>query len=1096
MSNAQANLVCGALVQWTGGDGYGVITEIGNRIIIRWDDAVDNPTQFATSEVLERVDLNGKVAQRRSSGETASVIRPAGGATPTWRCQVILANGGVITTNVPEEDLRPLPVTDPVERFQDGEIGSLQKYRLQEVTRWYRVQHLHNDLVSLGQAQVDIKPHQVSVVHQVISNYPHRFLLCDEVGLGKTIEAGMILKELRAREPDLRVLAIVPPNLVGQWQFEMKSKFNESFAVLNTQTVRHLSNQGYAGNPFAHPDYSDSVLCSSSWVVRDEIAQLCAEVDWDLIIIDEAHHARSHPDGSATRLYRLVRDLSPAEQMLRRGMLFLTATPLQLNTHELYSLVEVLDPALFASPEDFERHRQAMPGLSKLVEQLYLHGFPLPDEKPLETAERVAGWLEIESEAAYKRLIAGKDDRIKLEEVAKELEDKHRLSEILIRNRKAVVGGFMPRSAYRWEVSLTPAERNALQAVEDYVQYGYQLAEGGNNNAIGFVMVIFQKLMASSIAAIKESLGRRRDRVLSAAGTSGGQSFDDHQDRLDDDDDASDVVGSADVGATDLADKELQLLDRAIEALAKVEYDSKAQVLIDRLAELLRERPDEKVIVFTQFRETQRHLAELLSSRGWGVNQFHGQLSPVEKDSAIVRFRDGTGPQVLVSTEAGGEGRNLQFCHLLVNYDLPWNPMRVEQRIGRVDRIGQEQAISIFNLWVKDTIEARVLDVLEHRIRIFEETVGGLDPILGEAESDLQKIMRAAEEQRAAALDDFGNRIEAEIRNAREAGDLLVDFIMDTKSFRREIAERIIGQPSPVDTDDFERFIGQLLSDVRAHIKRAGDGYELTFHGRFYDDNRRQLFPMGPKMQATFRPDARPDAQDVEFMAFGHKVVDAVVSQVLDEKYEGATGTRRLYADDELPPTDGWLFTFQFTVSGIRSVERIVPVFVSDSGEVDLEIGRLIVQRAFQFDKDEENIDPAEIPNNLDDAHRLVEQFASEESERMQQQAQSEASERTSREVTRLGAMFDYRERVASDKAEATQATLEQLRNSDDEVQRRILPVWEANLRRANEILDNLAEERDRRIDEIEQYRYPQVDWALKSVGRIEVVKRSSFDAF
>ena len=167
-----------------------------------------------------------------------------------------------MTTNVPEEDLRPLPVTDPVERFQSGVIGSLQKYRLQEVTRWYKVQHLHNDLVSLGQAQVDIKPHQVSVVHQVISNYPHRFLLCDEVGLGKTIEAGMILKELRAREPDLRVLAIVPPNLVGQWQFEMKSKFNESFAVLNTQTVRHLSNQGYAGNPFAHPDYSDSVLCS------------------------------------------------------------------------------------------------------------------------------------------------------------------------------------------------------------------------------------------------------------------------------------------------------------------------------------------------------------------------------------------------------------------------------------------------------------------------------------------------------------------------------------------------------------------------------------------------------------------------------------------------------------------------------------------------------------------------------------------------------------------------------------------------------------------------------------------------------------------
>ena len=1089
MSNAKVNLMCGALVQWTGGEGYGVITEIGSRIIVRWDDSMDNPTQFATTEVLERIDLNGKVAQRRSSGEIASVMGPASGTTPTWRCQVILANGGVVTTNVPEEDLRPMPVTDPVERFQSGEIGSLQKYRLQEVTRWYRVQHLHNDLVSLGQAQVDIKPHQVSVVHKVISNYPHRFLLCDEVGLGKTIEAGMILKELRAREPDLRVLAIVPPNLIGQWQFEMKSKFNESFAVLNTQTVRHLSNQGYIGNPFAHPDYSDSVLCSSSWVARDEIAQLCAEVDWDLVIIDEAHHARSHPDGSTTRLYRLVRDLSPAEQMLRRGMLFLTATPMQLNTHELYSLVEVLDPALFASPEDFERHRQEMPNLSKLVEELHQYGFPLPNQNPHDTAGLVAEWLDIDPAEAYDRLSTS------LEETTEELAGKHRLSEILIRNRKAVVGGFMPRSAYRWEVELTPSERTALQAVEAYVQYGYQLAEGGNNNAIGFVMVIFQKLMASSIAAIKESLGRRRDKVLAAASTSGGQSFDDHQDRLDNDDNAGDVVGSADVGDTGLADRELQLLDHAIESLANVEYDSKAQVLIDRLAELLHERPDEKVIVFTQFRETQRHLAELISAQGWGVNQFHGQLSPLEKDSAIVRFRDGTGPQVLVSTEAGGEGRNLQFCHLLVNYDLPWNPMRVEQRIGRVDRIGQEQAISIFNLWVKDTIEARVLDVLEHRIRVFEETVGGLDPILGEAENDLEKIMRAAEAQRAAALDDFGNRIEAEIRNAREAGDLLVDFIMDTKSFRREIAERIIGQPSPIDADDFERFIGQLLSDVRTHIKRADEGYELTFHGRFYDDNRRQLFPMGSKMQAVFRPDARPDAQDVEFMAFGHKVIDAIVSQVLDEKYEGAIGTRRLYADSELQPTDGWLFTYQFTVSGIRPEERIVPVFVSDNGEIDLDIGRIIVQRAFRFDKDEENINPDEIPNNLDDAHLLAEQFASEKSEQMQRQVQNQADDRTSREVDRLEAMFDYRERVANDKMVATQATLEQLRANDDEVQRRILPVWEANLRRAQEVIDNLAEERERRIDEVEQYRYPQVDWALKSLGRIEVVQRIKFDA-
>ena len=1081
MAANQSGIVQGTLVQWIGGKGYGIVSHTEGKITILWDDDADHPTQFATPDVLARVDLSGKVAQRRSSGEIATVISPATGEAPTWRCRVIQTSGRVVTTNVPEADLRPLPMADPVERFQAGEVGTLQQYRLQEVTRWYRVQHLHNDLVSLGQAQVDIKPHQVSVVHQVVSDYPHRFLLCDEVGLGKTIEAGMILKELRAREPGLRVLAIVPPNLVSQWQFEMKSKFNESFAVLNTQTIGFLVNQGYAGNPFAYPDF-DSVLCSSSWVVRDEVAELCSSVDWDLIIIDEAHHARSHPNGNATRLYRLLQNLSPTEQMLRRGMLFLTATPMQLNTHELYSLVEILNPALFASPDDFEQHRQVMPGLSKLAEDLNQHGFPLPDEDPSETAERVADWLDIEPQIAYDRLIAGKDNQ---EGIPKELADKHRLSEILIRNRKAIVGGFMPRSAYRWEVELTEPEQLALQAVEQYVQYGYQLAEGGNNSAIGFVMVIFQKLAASSIAAITESLGRRREKILTANGTVSSQPSDDLEEQLDSDSNAVDVIDSA--GFTP-AEIELRLLDQALAALAKIKQDSKAQVLIAQLANLLKERPDEKVIVFTQFRETQRYLSNLLTDHGWEVNQFHGQLNPAEKDAAIARFKKGSGPQVLVSTEAGGEGRNLQFCHLMVNYDLPWNPMKVEQRIGRVDRIGQEQAIGIFNLWVKDTIEARVLDVLENRIKVFEETVGGLDPILGDAENDLAKIMRTAEERRAAAIDNFGNQIEAEIQNARKAGNLLGDFIMDTKSFRREIAERLIGQPSPINIDDFERFIGQLLSDVGTHIRKAGDEYELTFHGRFYDDNNKRLFPAGPKLRAVFRPDVRPDAEDVDFMAFGHRVIDAIIDQVLDEEYAGVTGARRLCADSELIPTTGWLFTYQFTTSGVRPVERIVPVFVNDSGTIDLETGRRIVQRAFQFDKDEQSIDPSVTPDNLEVMHELADQFASAESKQMQQQAQSEAGERTSREVARLEAMFDYRERVARDKEKATQLTLSRLRASVDEAQRRILPVWEANLRRAEEVLTTLAEERERQINEVEKFRYPQVDWALKSLGRIEVL--------
>ena len=1078
-------VVVGALVRWIRAKTCGVITEIDERVIrVRWD-CDDSPPQFAVADPpLERVALQGQTVRIMSTGEDAAVLSPAEASTPAWQCFVAAGNGGRVA-NFPEADLRPILITDPVSRFQANRIGSLQKYRLQEVTRWYRLQHLYDDLISLGQVGVDIKPHQVSVAHRVISNYPHRFLLCDEVGLGKTIEAGMVLKELRARGGGRRVLVIVPPSLVRQWQFEMKTKFNESFSVLNSDTVRYMRNQGQTDNPFT---YYDSVLCSSGWIANPKWAGLCSEVDWDLVVLDEAHHARSRRSGnrvSTTRLYRLIRSLATPEDFSRRGMLFLTATPMQLDTHELYSLVELLDPALFPSEDHFERHRKAVPGLSQLVELLHLHGFPLPGESPEDTAIQISNWLELEVSAVRDRLSAGK---VEVERIADELTAHHLLSEVLIRNRKAVVGGFMPRIATRWKVELTTQERTALQAIEEYVQYGYQLAEGTNDNAVGFVMVVFQKLMASSIAAIKGSLNRRREKIGDAIESLQASSQPEElEERLDNDDNAADVVGT--LGATpSMVNEELCLLNRAIAHLDRVKGDSKANVLAEQLSKLFDADPNEKVLLFTEFRETQRHLGELLSARGWGVNTFHGQMKPEQKDLAVEGFRTESGPQILISTEAGGEGRNFQFCHMLVNYDLPWNPMRVEQRIGRVDRIGQDSAVSIFNLWVKDSIEEYVLDVLENRISVFEETVGGLDPILGEAESDMRKIMRIAGEERERALEKLGSQLEGQVRRARDAEKQLGDFIMDTKSYRREIAERIAGQSSPVTNEDLDRFIGQLLSDVQTHIKRTGKLYELTFQGDFRDTHT-HLLPAGPKRRAVFRPDRRPDAEDVEFMAFGHPIIDAVVRQVLDDDYEGVTGTRRLPADSDLSPSTGWLFTYQFTVPGPRISERLEPVFVSDNGEIDVNVARSLLQRACQFDASEEEIKYSEIPDNLMELKSLALGFAESRRESLQEQAESQSAGRVDQEVSRLSAWFDYRERAAIDRVEATRSILNRIRESDDELQRQILPVWEANLKRDRELQESLAEERVRRIAEAKKHRYPQVSWALKALARIEIEK-------
>lgn len=1078
----RAELVEGALVQWTGSDDCGVIQRIaGGRIEVRWDKPRENtPTVFvAKNAPLVRITLPMRV--RRLSTDQVGIL---GGLVnedpPKWKV-TILAPTGFLEKVVPEADLRPDQPLDPPTRMVNGEVGTPRQFNLQLVTRFYRLEHLHNDLVSLGDARVDVKPYQVSVVHRVVTNYPHRFLLCDEVGLGKTIEAGMILKELRARKRARRTLIIVPPNLLRQWQFELKSKFNETFSILNTATVQYLRTQGHDGNPFAH---FDSILVSADWVSRKERVDLAAQVDWDMVIVDEAHHARLQRWGNrtqTTQLYNLVKRLASPKHFANRALLFLTATPMQLEPHELYSLVELIDPALFPTEEHFEQHRREAPGLNRLVEQLRQSGFPIPGHEPDQIVRQVAQWLGIDAELASKRLMAGHDE---IEALCTELASRHLLSEVMIRNRKAVVGGFMPRRATRWEVNLHDDERQALAMVEDYVLNGFNIADRTKDNAIGFVMVIFQKLMASSIRALRVSLAERLDRLLRRAAEA-GVPVSELEFRVDDDRTAADIVGAVrSAYAAEVAD-----LGRLLDLLDKIEIDSKAEALISNLAVIFDEDPQAKVLIFTEFRETQRYLAERVAAKGWKVHLFHGQQRPLEKDQAVERFRDGPGAQVLISTEAGGEGRNFQFCHLLVNYDLPWNPMRVEQRIGRIDRIGQEHTVQIFNLWVKGTVEERVLNVLDRRINAFEDTVGGLDPILGGTEKDLRKILRLAEADRDRALSRLEDQLEQQVISAREAELKLRDFIMDTKSFSREIAEKIAGRKSPVTAEDQERFVTALLADVRTHIGRlAQEEWLLTFLEPFVSEYP-EFFVDGRKRRAVFRAEQRKDTELIEYFAFGHPIVEAIVERVLNPRYVGATGTRRIAPGKDLQPTRGWLFVYLLTVPGVRSVSRILPVFVADDQTIPVEVGEALIKRSCRLSRDGESEVPLdEIPlDTLEAAHSLAERFVTDTAEVVERNAQREAKAHAERERAKLEAYFDYRQRAASDRVAATAATLDRLERSDNESERRIIPAWQANLSRDQQLVQELEGERARQFNDVDSLLRPVADWELVSTGWIEV---------
>ena len=1056
----------GGRVRWAAGglDGYvsridgqraSVVFEDGSEQTFNLDAGVLEASPFEVGDLVMRGDRVVGVVIDKITDQTYQTVR------------VAFADG--TSSNAVEMTLRPAVLDDPIQRLHAKQVGTAEQFNLRSVAADLWTRHLHDSLVSLAHARVDLKPHQVSVVHRVISSYPHRFLLSDEVGLGKTIEAAMIVKELRARGLARRVLVLVPSGLVRQWQFELKTKFNETFAIFDKSTLQYLKSKGVR-NPWTD---HDSIIASQEWASwtqerRDEIAA----VDWDLVIVDEAHHARRQRTGNRvtmTNTYRLVSELTSRPEFARRGVLFLTATPLQLQRHELFSLVEMLNPVLFASEGDFIRHVQELSGLNKLLEEIRSEGLPA------EITERAIAWLGEQSDDLQ---------NLETDELMGRLRARHRLSEVLIRNRRAVIGGFLPRRAFRWEVEITENESAVQSEMDSIIAEGYREAERTQSTSVGFLMVIWQKLAASSSRALLKSLERRRQR-LSKGEISGTLSVEDAEEDLSTDREASEVTD--DLPSASLY--EISRIDRVIELLKRISLDSKARIFVEQLHELFRDDTNCKVIVFTEFRETQDFLIELCEAEGWSAHRFHGQLNARRKDDAIDSFRDGSGPQVLVSTEAGGEGRNFQFAHILVNYDLPWNPMRIEQRIGRVDRIGQDHPVTIFNFHVQGTIEGRILDVLEQRIHLFEESIGGLDPILGEAESDIRAALRATREDRDKELERVAERLEDRVRQAREAESQLKDFILDAKSYSAEIVQTALQEKQSVTQMDFESLIVALLRSVNTWVETDSNGVErrIQFHPPFTEE-RKDLIEGEESRRVCFDPRIFVDSEHVEYLGFGHPIIDALVKRVVEERHDGASAIRQISEDALEGLRQGWQFNWLLKVGGFRPREFVHPIFVDDFGQIDpvIGVGLLEYSRKFEREESEKVLDIVTLEMAYQRAH---EEIVARRNELLVNLA-DETKSRYDLERERVERLFDNRDQAARDRIESCWTTLERLRASDQQMQRQAIPLWEANLERAQRELESLGQDRARSLRELEAASTPNAEYRLLAAARIEVVSQ------
>lgn len=807
---------------------------------------------------MERFTIGDRVT-RLAGGEDGVVI----GIDDRLGYEVALPSGAVYLIG---SELERTPHR-PEEALRRANLSNAELYGLRMQALYLQHAYRYDELAGLSNARIEPAFHQVMVALQVLSKTRPRMILADEVGLGKTIEAGMILKELRARQMIERVLIVVPPSLQWQWRQELMSKFNEDFEVLDGPIIKSQVRRGE--NPWLR---YDNVICSMNTARREDYADQIVEAGWDMVIFDEAHKVRrSRPSANrvfTTLAYRLADELKESVS----GLLLLTATPMQLHPFELYSLIELVEPGLFESFEKYEMRRRELPLLAEVIRNLQEWEMTDPGEQD-RTKERLRGILP----GRLDRDLDNKEDR---EATMNRISP---LARTLIRNRKAEVGGFTERRPELVPVDLTAEEIEVYEDVSNYIRDGYDLAQREDRRALGFVMVSYQKMLSSSSSAIREALRKRIRRLCERMeapnmGVESGHLTEEEVEKWEDPRELSVLAEqhTHEVGsdAPEAIASEVALLEGLVNRLGKVR-DSKASRLLHTIRTEI--AAEEKVLIFTQFLQTQEFLKKTLEINGYEVEVFNGVMDQLQKDEAARRFRDKS--QILVATEAGGEGRNFQFAHVMFNYDLPWNPMKVEQRIGRLDRIGQKEDVVIYNFACQGTIEERILEVLQKRIRLFEESVGPLDPILGEVEREIRRFALSKRASSRQEFEEVAAEWERKVKEARRLEEERKNFVLDPATFRRDEANRLVAKRTMAGFSDLQDHIGKSLRYFGGRMADHPDGgVGLYLSGGLQGRLKiRNSFHRG-----VFDYRLALEREDLPFFAFGHELVDAIVQLPID----------------------------------------------------------------------------------------------------------------------------------------------------------------------------------------------------------------------
>jgi superfamily II DNA or RNA helicase len=634
-----------------------------------------------------------------------------------------------------------------------------------------------NTLLAPIESSVIPLPHQILALLKAVSSDRVRLLLADEVGLGKTIEAGLIIKELKLRGLIRRVLVVAPKGLVSQWAAEMRTHFGEDFRLLlpsDFPAFRRVAGQDNVWKMY------DQIICPMDAVKpidtrrgwskeqlaeynRDRFEDLLA-ANWDLIVIDEAHRLGGMTDQVAR--FRLGQGLAESAPYL----LLLTATPHQGKTDSFHRLVSLLDKTAFPDPSSVSRERLE-PYLVRTEKRKAIDAQGNPLFKPRRTQLVPVHW-----------------------------NDRH------------------------------VQQRQLYEAISEYVRIGYNQAIREKKNYVGFLLILMQRLVTSSTRAIRTTLERRLEMLQAPEEQLSlfPPGFDDEWPDMDGQEQIEMLLRMR-TKALRNERAEVQLLLDLAKRTEATTADAKAEALLDWIYQLQQEEsdPDLKVLLFTEFVPSQEMLRDFLTERGFSVACLNGSMDLDARKQVLQAFAGDV--RILVSTDAGGEGLNLQFCHVVVNFDIPWNPMRLEQRIGRVDRIGQGHVVRALNLVLEDTVEFRVREVLEEKLAVIlrEFGVDKTGDVLDSA--DAGEIFDELYRDAIINPADVESKVESVLTKVRAQADAMrrsTSLLAQTAALSPSEAQRLLGHPLPYWV---ERMTVNYLESAGGKAEKAKAGWKLRW---------------------------------------------------------------------------------------------------------------------------------------------------------------------------------------------------------------------------------------------------------------------------